>query len=365
MFRINHLTLPWKSRVAFDGSESVLDGGESLDDIAKTLILNPKEPPKAAKEPPKAAPEPPDDVEDTDESDDTPDEAPEDTPEDTQDDESESDEASDQSDDASDDPEDIDEIEIDVVVDGETKSVKLKDLKARYSGAEAIDKRLQEVSEIKTKVVTTGNALYKVLTEQAQRLAAMDEFVQQQINQPVNWEELRVKDPGKYLLERERVRELEDQQRRIQEENYRVSAQKAELDNLAYQEYATEQLKAATHRIPEFRDPVKTKEVMQDIAMASKYYGFSEQELNAVVDHRQLMVLVDAARYRKSVAEKAGKGEAKKLEMIKARPLVKVGTTSQKANAMSSAKKDQLAAIKRAKATGSVDDVAKMLMVRK
>ena len=77
------------------------------------------------------------------------------------------------------------------------------------------------------------------------------------------------------------------------------------------------------------------------------------------------MVLIDAAKYRKSLGQQPAKADAKKIELLKARPLVKAGTASQKATAMTAAKKAQLETLKRAKTSGSVDDVAKTLLVRR
>lgn len=340
---------------------------DDLDAVAKSILVTNKGESVAAKASASSLPAEEDDDEGIldDVSDEVTDALPEDRSSTTSDDEETSDEASDASDEATDDVEDIDEVEIDVVVDGETKTVKLKDLKARYSGEAAIDARLQEASEIKTKVVNTGNALYKVLNEQSERLRYLDQVLQEQASPPVNWEELRIKDPGKYLLEREKMREIEDRRRQVAEENYRINQQRQHLDNLAFQEYANEQVKEVTRKIPEFKDPVKAREIMQDLQLASNYYGISQEELAAVVDHRHLMVLVDAAKYRKSIGEKADKESSGKIAVLKARPLVKAGTTSSKANAMTADKKNQLAALKRAKSSGKPEDVAKLLMVRK
>lgn len=336
-------------------ADELVTGGEDLDSVAKSMLVNNSGEPVVNE---------PDDTSSDEESD-----APDDTSsEDTPDDEQPSDDESEESDDAPDegaDPENIDDIEIDVVVDGETKAVKLKDLKANYSGNAAIEGRLQEVSEIKNKVVNTGNALYQVLNEQSQRLRLMDQALESQAQPSINWEELRAKDPGKYLLEREKQREIQDRRNQLAQENARVQQQQQYLDGLAYQEYSNEQVKEITRRVPEFKDPEKAKEIMSDLNMAAGYYGFQPEELASVVDHRHLMVLVDAAKWRKSQANSTPKVDPKKIALLKARPLVKAGTTSQKSSSMSSEKKSQLETLKRARSTGSVDDVAKLLMVRK
>lgn len=327
-----------------------------LDEVSKSLIINPKaEKAKASEEESASDEEEADDEEAP--TDELQDDFSEEEASDGQSDEEESDEEE------SDSEQDIDEVEIDVVVDGETKSVKLKDLKAKYSGEMAIESRLQEVTETKAKVLNVGNALYKTLVEQSERLKKLDQFLQEQAKPAINWEELRVKDPGKYLLERDKAREAEDRRKQLEEEQNRINAQKAELENMQMQEYAATQARELTRKMPEISDPVKSKQVMQDISEASRHYGLSEEELSAIVDHRHLMILIDAARYRKLMDEKTGKKPSKKIELIKPRPLVKSGTN--KPNKMTSSKKEELAVVKKAKSTGHVDDIAKLLMVRR
>jgi hypothetical protein len=259
---------------------------------------------------------------------------------------------------------DIDEVAIDVVVDGETRSVKLKDLKARYSGEAAIESRLQEATETKAKAYQVGDALYKTLNAQAERLRALDAILQEQAKPPVDWEELRVKDPGRYLLERDKAREMDERRSRVAYESQRVQQQQDQLNSLAIQEYTAKQAREFANKVPEITDPAKAKEIMGNVADAASYYGLSQQDIENVVDHRHLMILVDAAKYRKMMAGKSGKAQEDKIKQLSVRPLLKASSASAP-NKMSGQKKQELATLKRAKATGSIDDVAKLLMVRK
>lgn len=219
------------------------------------------------------------------------------------------------------------------------------------------------MTETKAKVLNVGNALYKTLVEQSERLKKLDSILQEQAKPEINWDELRVKDPGKYLLERDKVMQAEERRRKLEEEQKKVDAQKAELEAMRAAEYAAAQANELRRKLPEVADPVKSKQVMNDIAEASQYYGFSQEELGALVDHRHLMVLIDAAKYRKLMAEKTGKKPNPKVQLLKPRPLIKAGTNS--SNPMTTSKKAELATLKKAKATGSVDDVAKLLMVKR
>ena len=326
-------------------------GEDNLDDVAKAILNVPEE----KEETPKPRPEGEDDV--------TPDEEPDDTGEESSEEGEGGSEEVEETSDEVDEIEDIDEVEVDVTVDGKTVPVKLKELKAKYSGAVAIESRLQEATEAKNKVMNVGSALYTTLSEQSQRLQRLDAILQEQQKPPIDMEELRKTKPGEYLLERERQREVEDRRRQIYAEQERIARQQNELDYMAYQEYAEVEAKTLVQRMPEFSDPVKSKELITNISEAINYYGLDPQEVNSVSNHRYMMVLADAAKYRKMLSAKSGKTESKKIEKLKVRPLVRAGA-AKASSPMSSTKKDDLAAIKRAKSTGHPEDVAKLLMVR-
>jgi hypothetical protein len=87
-------------------------------------------------------------------------------------------------------------------------------------------------------------------------------------------------------------------------------------------------------------------------------YGFSFEEVRQVMDSRQLKVLARLAELESKAAV------APKLVPKAPRPLSKPGSAPA-GRPMSELKKAQLNALKRARATGKVEDVAALLLTRR
>lgn len=107
--------------------------------------------------------------------------------------------------------------------------------------------------------------------------------------------------------------------------------------------------------IPDLADPEKGGAVRTDLVSAGQEYGYSEDEIAQVMDHRALRVLHDAAQYRKLQSSQKAVTE----KTAKARPVLKPGAKKRG----DSRRKAHEAAAQRARKTGSVEDVAASLIV--
>lgn len=256
---------------------------------------------------------------------------------------------------------DVDELEVDVTIDGQEAKVKLKDLKANYSGNKAIEKRLQEASEARTQATELSKRMYVALQEQAVRLAKLDEVVSK-VAEPddINWEELKRTNLPRYLLERDKQREAQERRQKIAEEQARVNAERERLEVQARQEYANEQARQLVTKLPDLADPVKAQATFTKLTKAASSYGYAAEEVSSVMDHRAMLVLNDAMKYQELMSKQAN--VTKKI----AKPTALMRPNASTANRpVSSAKKLQDALLKKARATGKADDVAATLLVRK
>lgn len=258
---------------------------------------------------------------------------------------------------------DVDELEVEVQVEGETKSVKLKDLKAKYAGEGAIEKRLQDATKARQAMYAYSSELYKNLEEQTKRLGMLQEFLDTQAQPNINWEELRAKDPGKYLLERDRFHENEARKRQIEHQKSVLQEQQSKVLAQAMTERAKEEAQILLHSLPALKDPVKAKEVLEDFVNVGKEYGFSAQEIDGVVDHRAMLVLHDAIQYRKLMAKEKEAKATPKVAAQQLKQLMRPTGKSTATTAMDKNKRLHEALTKKAKATGKADDVAALLVV--
>lgn len=94
---------------------------------------------------------------------------------------------------------------------------------------------------------------------------------------------------------------------------------KGETDK-QFQERRLREAEALGKAIPVFKDPVKGKAAWDAMVAGAAEYGFSPEDLDGVVDHRQLVILRDALAYRRI---KAKAPQAK--EEVARRPPVREG----------------------------------------
>lgn len=90
-----------------------------------------------------------------------------------------------------------------------------------------------------------------------------------------------------------------DFQQRQQRESFNKLKQQAEVVKLQqYNKYLDEQKRLAATKIPEYSDPVKGVTFKNQMKNSLSEYGFNDQEIGSLADHRFLMVLKDAMEYK-------------------------------------------------------------------
>lgn len=90
-----------------------------------------------------------------------------------------------------------------------------------------------------------------------------------------------------------------DFQQRQQRESFNNLKQQAEVVKLQqYNKYLDEQKRLAATKIPEYSDPVKGVTFKNQMKNTLSEYGFNDQEIGSLADHRFLMVLKDAMEYK-------------------------------------------------------------------
>lgn len=244
-----------------------------------------------------------------------------------------------------------------VKVNGREQQVPLSELLRGYSGQAYIQEGMRKVAEAKTEV----EAVYTALQSERQQLAQFVQAVQtgQIPAQPPKApdEALLQTDPIGYLEQRvkydKEVAAYQQSQAAMQE----MTARQAQAEERARMAYLADQHRQLAQIIPAFAKPETAAKVKQDLVSAGmEVYGYSQDELRAITDHRALRVLHDAAQYQrlmrgKTVAEK--RAEQPKTPTLK--PGVKASPQMGKKVKVEKAKAQM-------KRSGAVDDVARFLL---
>lgn len=259
---------------------------------------------------------------------------------------------------------DPDEQLVEVVIDGETKQVALKDLKSSYSGTKFIDKRIQQASEAKNKAEKEYESLSVANKATFDRLTQLDAVLEQFGDQSIDWADLKAKDPLQYAIRREEVREVEDKRKVVQGEIDKIKRQQSLLEQSQFQKYLTDEAGKLVVKLPDFGNPKKAAATMDKFVKAgAEHYGYSEQELRKVSDHRVFVVLNDAVKYRELLARRKEAQAVQPDQKSSPKKVLRAGSTSRRT--FSFDKKKGEAIINKAKSSGKPDDVAMTLLVGK
>ena len=107
--------------------------------------------------------------------------------------------------------------------------------------------------------------------------------------------------------------------------------------------------------MPEFSDPAKASQMKSNMKMTLNSYGFNDQEIAQVYDHRIVMLVNDAMKYKNMQSSKPNL--AKKIS--KPGKVFSSGVKQTKADATLKARKERLSRLKK---TGSTKDAASVFL---
>ena len=243
-----------------------------------------------------------------------------------------------------------DDVELSVTVDGEEKKVTLGELKRRYAGEGAIEKRLQVATETRNQAVTDYTKMQQL---SATVLEKFGQFLFRRTVEPPP-EALLTQNPTEYIRRKELYEKEGAALQRAHSELYSLMSQ---VDQ-EHQRNRQAQRQAAAQRLreimPVFNDPVKGPKVKDALVQAAKKIGYTEADIAACEDPLMFKTMALAARELRRM-------EGMKVEKVKE----KVRTTRQQAQnrpAKAVQKRQEAAAMQRAKKTGSLDDIAATML---
>jgi hypothetical protein len=145
--------------------------------------------------------------------------------------------------------------------------------------------------------------------------------------QNINWPQLQVSNPTEYIKNMQALQQTQAQLAQMkQSASQNIAAQKqqweAQQQTVRAERLAREQ-QALLKAIPEWRDPKVADAERLELSEFMLALGYTADEINNVDDHRALLVVRDAMRFRH--AKTSGDVAAKKVVKL-AKKLVKPGT---------------------------------------
>lgn len=240
-----------------------------------------------------------------------------------------------------------------VKADGKEETVTIDQLKQSYSGQSAINKRFQEVAEMRKQVEQKASEIlqreqtvnYLYSQSQQQGFISPPKLPDQALaeSDPVSYMEQRAKydaDMQSYQQQQMQMQQLQQQQQREAEEQHRS--------------FVAEQAEIIRGKIPELANPEKSQTHWRSLMNSAKEYGFSDEEIAATADARYIQMANDAMKFRRIVANRK-KAEAKSK---KAKPVVKAGA-KKVVDPENSLKRKQFAKLQK---TGRMEDAIDLIL---
>jgi hypothetical protein len=238
-----------------------------------------------------------------------------------------------------------------VKVDGKEEKVSLDELLKGYSRDADYRRKTMQLAGERKSLSEELNAVREERQAYKQSLAVLQSQLEMAAVKEPDWAALRQQDPVQFLLaqqewnaRKERIAEFEKQRQLIE--------QQQDVDEKAHLE-ATLQDEAArlVDAVPEWRDAKRAKQEKQEIVeFATSTLGFTAEEMAEVYDHRAVIALRDAMRYRQMMAKRE---KLKPQIAAKSKPLKAGGGQSKPAQ-----KSGFKSARERLARTGSVRDAA-------
>jgi len=186
-----------------------------------------------------------------------------------------------------------------VKVQGQELEVSLDELKAGYSRDSDYRQKTHTLGLEKKDLEAEKGGLRQTydtrLSELNDMIATADGFIRQQQGSK-DLHKLYDEDPTSAARLDYQLRE---QQRQIDG----MKSKANDAYQKQYNEYLDIQRQLAATRIPEYSDPNKADQFKTDMRTSLRTYGFNDQEIGNLADHRFLMVVRDAMSY-KSVTDK-------------------------------------------------------------
>ena len=249
-----------------------------------------------------------------------------------------------------------------VTVNGEEQEVSLDELMKGYSRQSDYTRKTQEVSEqrkefdaMKQNMVQEYQQIQAERQQYAQALQSLMEGNMSGIDKfaNVDWEVLKETDPIEYVTRKEEFREAQEKVQNLQREQHMAQQRHHAQSQNEHRQMLQQETTALVTALPDWGDSGKQPAIAKNIRSYAMGNGFTKEELDSLVDHRSILVLLKAQKYDQlQNSDVRGKKLKNKPRVIRS------GTGGSK---KSDSKSKRAVKMKRLQSTGHVDDAASIL----
>ena len=238
-----------------------------------------------------------------------------------------------------------------VKVNGQEFNVTLDELRNGYSRDADYRQKTESLAFEKKQFQSESEKQRQDYSTKLNELNQLMSLAQQQLNeetQNVDLEKLYEEDPTEAARIEHRLRRKQEKLNLAMEKTQ--SEQKAQFDM-----FLKDQQSKLMAKMPEFNDPTKASQLKSSMKNTLNSYGFNDQEVAQVYDHRIVMLVNDAMKYRNM--QKARPNLAKKIS--KPGKVFSSGVKQGKDDISLKARKEKLSRLKK---SGSIKDAQSIFL---
>ena len=238
-----------------------------------------------------------------------------------------------------------------VKVNGQEFDVTLDELRNGYSRDADYRQKTEELSNQRKQLQSESEKQRQDYSQKLTELNQMMSIAQQQLNEEANQvdlEKLYEDDPSEAMRIERRMKKKQEKLDQAMQKSQ--AEQKQQFDS-----FLQDQQTKLMAKMPEFSDPQKASQLKSSMKTTLTNYGFNNQEIAQVYDHRIVMLVNDAMKYRNMQSSKPGL--AKKI--LKPGKVLSSGVKQNQSDVSLKAKREKLSRLKK---SGSVKDAASIFL---
>lgn len=244
---------------------------------------------------------------------------------------------------------------IEVTIDGKVEKVTREEAAKGYQRQADYSRKTMELAKQRKALAAEAQ---KIAAEREQYAQALS-LVQQQLaaEEAPDWDRLRESDPYQYMLEKDAWRDKQERLAQVQAEQAKLQQQQMAEQQVAMNQELANQRTVLLDRIPAWKDSSTAEKEKAAIVDYAKSSGFTDEEVNNVVDARAVELLYKAWQFDQLMKDQ----RVKSKQVKKAPKAAKSGQPTTKRERTSRRRQQ---AFDKLKQSGKIDDAVALLLDR-
>ena len=191
-----------------------------------------------------------------------------------------------------------------VKIDGKEQQIPLKEALAGYQRQADYSRKTAHVAELRKQVEAEAQQVMAERQQYAALLGALQEQLQQTVQQEPDWEQLYQTDPLEYVRQKDLYREHNERLQAARVEQQRVAALMQQNQVQQLQQIVQQGRQQLAEIVPAWKDSKRWESDRVKLREYAQKLGYSPEEVSQVYDPRAVVALHKAMRFDEIMAKR-------------------------------------------------------------